>query len=264
MRRSRSAAAVRGCFEPNQKLIQAEAARFDLPTEKLTAVLAVFGPLPEDGQRQLLHRLYSAFVPYWFGRKTERVITSGATRDRLRTIEASARKLLNYLGVNYKIVAPPWCWENALDRTPWEKLSILGKPDAKGSAILMRLASADNDYRNVDVDRVNAELAVASKRTAEVVTSLLWLRSQAQLAAQRVQPQKGRGGVRNRPTPQGALLRDCIFIYAHMRDQYPQSGRKPGYGGPMLRFVRAVAALADESVTDNAIKEVWNSIRKKI
>jgi hypothetical protein len=121
----------------------------------------------------------------------------------------------------------------------------------------MQLATAGISHSDGDEDRVNAELAAASNQTAEAVMSLLWLRSQAQLAQQSVRLREGRGGTRKRPTPKGALIRDAITIYSHMRKQHLTSGNKPGFGGPMLRFVRAVADLASVVLTDSQIEEVW-------
>jgi hypothetical protein len=253
--RKRSITAVRHYVKPDQKLIRAEALRFNLPTENLVAVLAAFGSLPASGQCELLNQVYFALGRYGFRTKTNRVVTPSEQRNRLKMIEATARKLLKLLGVNCNKVAPPWFWENSPDRSPWERLRIFGTPDAKGIAVLMRLAAAGINHR--DVDSVNAELAVASNRMAEAAISLLCLRSQARLAEHNIKTREGWGGSRNRPTPKGALMRDAITIYARLRKQYPDSGNKPGYGEPMLKFIRAVAALACASVTDDEIEEVW-------
>src|SRR5262249_50442983 len=111
--------------------------------------------------------------------------------------------------------------------------------------------------RDWSEDRVRLQLAAASNRTAEAIISLMWLRSQADLAQQSVRLRKGSGGFRRYATPRGALIRNAINIYSHMRGKYPRSGRKPGFGGPMVKFIKEVAQLASVTLTDKKIEDVW-------
>lgn len=254
MKRKRRTTAVRHSLD--QKLIETEATRFNLPPENLAGVLSVFGPLPEDGQRNLLDHLYIALGRYGLMTKAVRVITPSALRHRLRMIESTARKLLRFLGVDCNKAALSW-FLNSPHVAPQQRLGMLGELHLKGRAAWTQLTIASINYNGEDEERASAESAAASRRTAEAVLSLLWLCSQSSLAAQSVRVRNGSGGSRNRSTPQNALIRDVINIYAVMRMQYPDSGNKPGYGGHMLRFIRAVAALAGTSVTDSQIKEVW-------
>jgi hypothetical protein len=247
---------ARQYFRPDEKLIQTESTRFRLSPAKLRAVLSAFGPLPNEAQRKLLLDTYSALGRYQFRAMTVQVITAGTQRDQLKIVKATARKLLSVLGVKHKKVSPLPFWEN-WPGPPWSRLKVLGKLDAKGEAILMQLATAGIKHRNRDAARVNTELQTRSNRTAEVVISLLWLRSQAELAEQSLRPRKGRGGSRNRPTPKGALIRDAITMYSRMREQHPNSGNKPGFGGPMVKFIKAVAHLASVTLTDKQIEDVW-------
>jgi hypothetical protein len=284
--RKRSTTAVRQCFEPDQKLIRVEAVRLSLPPEKIAAVLSAFGPVPEPGQRKLLRYISSALNEYRFqlGTKAGTRVTPSGHRKRLKRIEETTQKLLSLFGVKCRVMPHPWLLENSPTHSPWLRLTTLqrldknGRPpdpklrpealaaamDATAEATLVRLAAAGINDRDGDADRVNVELAAASNRTAEVVISLLWLRSQAEAAARDIRTRNGHGGPRRRPTAKGALIRGAISIYTHVRKQYPNSGNKPGYGEPMLGFIRAVVALAGESVTDHEIKEVWRVRDKEV
>jgi hypothetical protein len=248
--------AARQSFKPDQNLISGQVIRFCLPPENIAAVLSAFGAIPEAGQRELLDHLLLALNRYRFGSKAKPIMTPSKQRNQLRRVEITIRRLLTLLGLNGKNATPPSFWDNSPDYTPWQRLMIFGKPDATGWAILMRLASAGINDQGGEVDRVNAELATASDRTAEAARLLLWLRSQAELAERRVRQREGWGGSRNRPTPKGALIRDAITIYAHMRKHYPDSGNTLGYG-KLRKFIRAVAALASVTLADREIEEVW-------
>jgi hypothetical protein len=122
-RKSKTATARRH-FEPDKKLIRAESERLRLPEEeKLRAVVSEFGPIPVNGQRDLLHHVYSALVQYWF-RARSKTITPSETLNRLKTIEAAARKLLSLFEVKCD-AASSWIVENALNLTSSQRLSIL-------------------------------------------------------------------------------------------------------------------------------------------
>jgi hypothetical protein len=50
---------------------------------------------------------------------------------------------------------------------------------------------------------------------------------------------------------------DAIVVYSHIRGQHPASGARPGFGGPLVRFVSAVGKLFAVSVKETEIHEVW-------
>jgi hypothetical protein len=112
---------------------------------------------------------------------------------------------------------------------------------------------------------VNAELQEATRLVTDSVFGLLDLHERAkravQMATKRTAPVKG--GPRHQPAAKGRLIRDAIAIYKHMRMQHPDSGNKPGRGGPMFRFVYAVAALYGTHVCDAAIRDAWRKSRQK-
>jgi hypothetical protein len=106
---------------------------------------------------------------------------------------------------------------------------------------------------------------VDDRRLTNFIFDLLWLEERAQIAADELGKLMldGRGGSRARPRRQGRLIRHAIAAYAAIRKNYPRSGPKPGFGGPMVRFIRAVADLCGAKVNDAAIREVWRSKSKK-
>ena len=59
------------------------------------------------------------------------------------------------------------------------------------------------------------------------------------------------------------LIRSAIAIYEKFRSDYPNSGNKPGYGGPMQRFVHAIAELFGAHVTDADIRDQWRARNSK-
>jgi hypothetical protein len=140
-----------------------------------------------------------------------------------------------------------------------ERVNSLGKKTPDGLMMSALLSQAGVDASSRDVDRVNSELRKAGDDIASCIIALLSLHERAKTAAQvvttRVAP--GLGGSRNRPSETGQLARDLIAIYAYMRAQHPDSGNKPGLGGPIRKFVQAVAALFDVSISDCQINEAW-------
>jgi hypothetical protein len=259
--------------------------QFGLPPEKLRAALLAFGPMPDDGQRELLLQICSAIDRYRFGSKKQ-VITASTLRNQLRTIEATTRKLLSLLGVKKRvtpvriipseirrdskgatILVPlvnagldPGQGDNYFHHfqkssglTAWEWLKIFCKPDSKGMAALMRLVTAGINPGEGD----NPKLGAQANRMTETAVSLLWLRGQAELAGQNIPTREGRGGSRNRAKPKGLLIRESINIYCGMRKQYPASGSRLGFGGPMLRFISAAADLAPLPLSNKEIEAVW-------
>jgi hypothetical protein len=59
----------------------------------------------------------------------------------------------------------------------------------------------------------------------------------------------GHGGKRrDRQSAEGELIYKILDIYAEVRERHPDSGPKPGFGGPLLRFVRACLRVIDLSL----------------
>jgi hypothetical protein len=77
-------------------------------------------------------------------------------------------------------------------------------------------------------------------------------------------PARGHGGARrDRPAPITDLVHRLLDVYANIRERFPNSGPKPGFGGPLIRFIRASLDVIDQDVsrrmTDNSIRGHFNS-----
>jgi hypothetical protein len=219
-------------YSPDQSLIQRYATTYAWKKENLLAVLSEFGPLSEAGQEQLIRCLVLAFGPYQLVAKAEKRITPREQQNQLKAIEKTAERLLQQLDDRF---------------------------------VKMWLATAGVVTADRDEVAVNAELRKANDRMTDAVCAIKDLRDRAKTAAQaaskRVIP--GRGGSRRRSKAKGRLIKDAILIYSHMRMQHPDSGRRPGFGGPMQRFVHAVAKLFGDRVQDAHIRDVWRMRKSK-
>ena len=133
------------------------------------------------------------------------------------------------------------------------------------AGVKMWLATAGVVTVGRDEMAVNAELRKANERIADAVRALMDLRERAKTAARAASKRTvpGRGGSRHRPGAKGQLIKNAIAIYSHMRVQHPESGKRPGFGGPMLRFVRAVGKLCGDCMRDTDIREVWRVGKSK-
>jgi hypothetical protein len=215
--------------------------------------------LPQAGQKQLIRYLVLALGRYQMLAKIVRRVTPSQQRKQLKAVETTTRNLLLLLGINVKNVAPRAFWEQSSDRPSSERLRTLGRQSLDGLGVTNLLVSAGMRAPDRDEAAINNELGEVADRVADAVIALLCIHERAKTAvqavAERIAP--GRGGSRHRPKAKGQLIRDGIAIYAHMRIQYPDSGRKPGFGGPMLRFIHAVAALYGATVRDEEIRDVW-------
>jgi hypothetical protein len=230
-RKPRGAGSVK-VFSPDRSLTQRYATTYGWKTENLAAVLSDFGPLPEVGQEQLIQCLVRAFGRYQHAAKTIQRITPSDQRNQLKAIEQTAKKLLRQL-------------------------------DEIG--VKMWLATAGVVTADRDEVVVNAELRTTNDSVADAIRALTDLRERAKTAAlaisKRIVPT--RGGSQRRPGAKGQLINEAIAIYSHMRMQHPESGNRPGFGGPMLRFVHEVGKLYGQDLRDSEIREVWRTRKSK-
>ena len=229
----RAGAVSNKAYSPNQPLIQRYATKYAPWKEgNLAAVLSEFGPLPEVGQEKLITLLVHGFSNYQTLVFTTERFTPSKQRNRLKAIESTAKKLSRQL------------------KDPAVKLWLSA----------FRIVTAGNDPA-----AINAELREANHRVEDIVRAVIDLHDRANTAAHTVSRRiaLGRGGFRHRPGAKGQLIRDAIGIYSHMRMQHPDSGNQPGFGGPMLRFVHAVAALYGARVWDPDIHVVWRTRKSK-
>ena len=225
---TRKRAHVGNTHSPNQRLIQTYTIKYGWAKEALVAVLSAFGPLPKVGQDKLIRYL----VPLSNYRSLTRSLTTNIQRKRLEAIEKTTKKLLQQL------------------REP---------------AVKFLLATAGLFTAARDEVVITAEFKKANDNLGEVVRALKDIHDRAQAAARavdkRITPKCG--GSRRRPTAKGQLIRDAMGIYSHMREQYPDSGKQIGFGGPMVRFVQAIGALFGVGLQEFEIHEVWRSRKSK-
>jgi len=249
----------------DEDFINGFANTFDYPPENLVTVLTKFGPLPKKGQRELLLYLLHALNKYRFQTLAQKISTPAKERDQLVTVQTSARRLLTHLGLNAKRIAPRFRSDIASDRSSWERLRTLGRPNGEGMAALMRLVGAGIDHKGKSENEVNAELAAVRDQVADAVISVLWLYERATTAADKIEVAAGHGGTRNVPTAVGQLQRDAMTVYDHFRRQFPESGPAPAQGGPLYRFVCMVVTLAGAPrLSDEAIRNVFREWRGSV
>jgi hypothetical protein len=237
------------------------AERYGFKKSSLADVLAAFGLLSAEGQRELVDCLVQVRSRYQL---TEaKMLAPSKVQARLRKIADTTQRLLNYIGINKKGAEFMRRWESRAGSARSRELTIATRSDTMARAAIMELVAAGG-VQFGDLNAANADLNEAYTRFNNFVFELLLVQLRAEDALKdttnRVAP--GRGGQRRGRTARGRLIEDSIFIYAKMRERYPGSGRRPGFGGPMLRFIYAVAALVGARVSDNAIREVWQSTGK--
>jgi hypothetical protein len=252
-------------YVPSDPLICRYAFRYGWEPAKLTAVLARFGRLSEVEQEQLIHCLVQAFGPYQMRAKSVGRVTPSKLRNQVASLQTTARKLLHQLGLNPKAVTGD-ALRGLLSAGPSSERARLLRLQNKGGMHLMdQLAFAGINTTDKGMASVNTELQKASHRVMGIVFALLELHERAKIAAEEASKRValGRGGSRHRLTAKGQLTRDAITIYAHMRKQYPGSGNKPGYGGPMLRFVHGVAELYGVRIRDADVYDAWRKSKRK-
>jgi hypothetical protein len=256
---------LRKAFIPSQQLIEHYASQYSWDPAKLASVLSEFGRLPDSGQEQLIRCLVLAMGRYQVLAKRVGRTTPSQLRSRLARIEATAKKLLHQIGIKPNDMAIPGLWETMADRTRSERLRSLAKQNADWPIVNMQLVIAGIDTKDKDFVVVNAALAAANDPVAGAVIGVLDLYRRAktarQAATKRIAP--GYGGHRHRPNPKGQLIRDAIAVYEHLRNQYPNSGNKPGYGGPLLRFIHAVADLYGTGVRDAHVRDALRTRKSK-
>ena len=224
MTRSKTDAISRTAYVPNHALIHGYATTYNLNKQNLLAALAEFGALSEKGQEQLIKCLVQARSDFQLT-AMER-ITPSQQRNTLKAIEKNTSFLLRQLNKR---------------------------------SVGMWLTVAGISKEGKDQATVNAELRIASDRVSDAIRALEDLHSRARTTIATVSKHiaPGHGGSRHRPTAKGQLIMDAIAIYSHIRGQHPASGARPGFGGPLVRFVSAVGKLFAVSVRETEIRGVW-------
>jgi hypothetical protein len=207
----------------------------EMDPDKFLPVLTTFGPLPDDGQRELAERLVGGVGAYrlCFQMKGPR---PAEEREQLKRVAELAEILLKKLGVKNPL---------ALSTDPAES-----QPRSwTAASLLVELYKLANERRP----------AMATLTAHERWTALLLLLSNLKEAAERCAPmamqrsprgseRRGRGGVGRWGTEaKGRLLHSCFETYAALRLRYPNSGASLACDDSLKAFVRAVLTLAASS-----------------
>jgi len=255
-------------YEPDVGLVRSFALKFRFDAKRVADALSAFGPLPENGQKQLLECLLELWGGFQrFDKELFVSILPGAKQKKLSQIANTAGQLLTLLGMpeigtsNYyvfdvdkKDATLKPLWDMPVDGSASALLWRFGKQSTSGNLIAASLMCASLD--SADHEGVHRAVSEANERVAQVIFGLLWLHNRAKSALQSSsRGAKKHGGVRRGQTQTGFMILNAIGIYAHMRENYPNSGNPPAFGGPMCSFVRATANLFGDKVSDDQIKE---------
>jgi hypothetical protein len=187
------------------------------------AVIQAFGSLSEEGQVELVHRLIAARGQYLLHRRwvSDATTRQGVLRSRLKEIGSAADRLLRLLH------------RDGTDARDWNAHPgiTLALPQ------LCRTGSQHRPYQIWDPPQGLSLLSAMLLDLAEVGT-------QAEAIFQSRFPKKHGGNRREGHNPATGLVEQLIEIYEAMRAQYPESGPRPVFGKPLIKFVRAGLAFA--------------------
>jgi hypothetical protein len=211
---------------------------------KFAPVLNAFGPVPDEGQRELAERLVGKVGVYRLEYQIERP-RPAVERKRLEDIAAAASRLLVLLEIEDTegSVAGP----DRFQPRSWA-----------GSLLLTELYAVANERRPT----------TAKLDANERWVALLLLLSDLKEAAVRCAPRtsqlvpgklEGRGGIRRHgPDPKGRLLQGLFETYAALRGRYPDSGPSVAYNVSLKTFVRTSLALAASSAPQSPRQTAYN------
>jgi hypothetical protein len=198
------------------------------PLADFEKVLLAFGDLSEGGQHELATRLIRASGVY---RLRISITEQGfpnehQTWEQLKGISVSAKRLLKLLGIT-----DPKSVAKAV--TLADLGSIKFHPVTTTSILtgLYRVAVERRPQIEVDAwDRLKELLVLLS--------DLVAITAHVEDAPKKP---KGKGA-------KGELIDELIEIYDELRRRFPDSGPKPGFGGPLIRFIRACLQFAISTV----------------
>ena len=187
------------------------------------AVIEAFGPLPIDGQVELVNRLIDARGQYLVHRMSDcdSETAQGVRRERLDDIGKAAGRLLRLLH------------RDEADPQPWNAhpAATLALPQ------LCRTGLQHRPHQIWDPPLGLSLLGVMLADLAEVG-------AQAEAVFQARFSKKHGGPRREGLTPVTGLVEQLIEIYGAMRAQHPESGPPLGFGKRLVKFVRAGLAFA--------------------
>jgi hypothetical protein len=218
--------------------------------KKFLPVLNAFGPLPEEGQRELAERLVGRVGEFRLAIGAKGLLPS-EERDDLTQIAQAAKDLLKMLGV--------------------DNPQMLSSDVAKAQLHSWACGWLLPEFYKVGTEKRPATAAMAAH---ERWITLLLLLSDVKEAAERCalmamhtsprdRNRRGRGGTGRRgPDPKGRLLCGLFETYSALRRRYPDSGPPLARKRPS-DFVSACLTLAASSAPaftgkDGARYELWD------
>lgn len=187
-------------------------------------VLLAFGDLPESRQRELATRLIHASGIYRLRISIEEqgFPSEYQKREQLKSISVSATRLLKLLGVTDP--------KSVAKAVTLADLAAIKFHAVTTTSILTGLYRVAVERRpQIEVD--------ASDRLKELLVLLSDLAAITAHVEDAPKKPKGKGA-------KGELIYELIEIYAELRRLFPDSGPKPGFGGPLNRFIRACLQFA--------------------
>jgi hypothetical protein len=180
------------------------------------------GSVPQHVRRWIAEQLVGAGTRYQLRAQAKSARSKPAQEiQRLEVIAASSTKLLKLLGSKHAAALAKG-WPPGGLPSP---LSLL-LPDLQMVAKERRESAATMDAfgRAKTLLILLSDLTEASRRAGKRYCAATC---------------RGRGGARREPQALAGLVFDILDIYADVRKRCPKSGPQPGYGGPLVRFVRA-------------------------
>ena len=200
-----------------------ELSRAGIDAARFGAVIEAFGPLPSDGLVELVNRLIGARAEYLSQRrwKCDTGTRPGARRKRLKEIGTTAGRLLRLLH------------RDGADPQPWNlhPAATLALPQ------LCRIAS---EHRPDQIWDPPQGLSLLGAMLADLAK----VGAQADVVFEAPFPRAHGGERRQGHEPATGLVHRLIEVYEDMRSRFPDSGPRPAFGDPLLRFVRAGLAFA--------------------
>jgi len=186
-------------------------------------VIEALGPLPSDGQVELVNQLIGARGEYLSHRtwKCDTGTRPGARRKRLNEIGTTAGRLLRLLH------------RDRADPQPWNlhPAATLALPQ------LCRIASNHRPNQIWDPPQGLSLLGA-------MLADLAKVGAQANAVFEAPFPKAHGGERRQGHEPATGLVDRLMEVYEDMRARFPESGPRPAFGDPLLRFVRAGLAFA--------------------
>jgi hypothetical protein len=213
-------------------------------TSSFGETLMQLGPLPSSAQEAVLLRLEELRGKYRPRQKGQRIETASRLEKRLQRIAAKSKELVRLLdGPNMGVRFLPW-------------LTVQRHSDC----LMANLKLTAEFQADVVARRQSARFPEALCLTDLLRESVQAIESRG-LHLGSIRP-RGRGGPRR--VAAYDVRNDLFDLYADVRRKYPDSGREPGWGGPLKRFLdSALRALGVREPSEGASRGAFMRWKKR-